>query len=231
MNMQTGKWIGGMRRESLRACRVLAGVLFLAAMPTRADLITITELNENNGNLYVEGESFTPSVNDGYAGPTPTNVYLTQFAVDTLAGYDPSTPVYLQIYSGFSTNGGPYGTPSGFLGSSTNSVVWPSGPANAIGTGTFLFNGLGLTYTHKYYALFSTSSNTPALTFRADVVDVSSPYAGGGLIVGNGSGPLEALGNTLPFAAVFDTVPEPTVAALVVWGLAGGLLLRRRSGR
>ena len=61
---------------------VAVGSLLVGTM-VRADTITITQTTLNGGNGGDQGQSFTPSVNDGYSGPTQTTVDLTQFTIES----------------------------------------------------------------------------------------------------------------------------------------------------
>ena len=210
---------------------MLVVALLLVGTVAQADPITITQNATGNGDLNSIGQSFTPNVNDGYAGsPTPTTVDLTQFTMQSYASwgtYD-DTPVYLSIYTGFSPEG-TYGAGVGFVGSSTNSVVWPNtNYTNAV----FSFDNLALNYATQYYALISTASGDGgALTGRVGLASLSSLYAGGDWIVISGGVPVEMSASDATFTATFQTVPEPSTLMLLGAGLVGLLAYAWRKRR
>ncbi len=216
----------------------------LAGASARAAVITITNEVAANAGVGSQGQSFTPSTNDGYAG-SPATVNLTQFTVGALFGDFQSSypdaqtnPIYLHIYSGFlyGSGNGQFGTPSGLLGISNNSHVWST--VSGLNTLTYTFDPIALTYSipTTYYALFSTSATTSGagLTNRATFNSGGSEsYTGGGGIVNQG--PTETTldaSNDMRFTATFDTVPEPSIFALfIVSGLALIMFRRNAGGR
>jgi uncharacterized delta-60 repeat protein len=111
--------------------------------------------------------------------------------------------VYLHIYSDW-TAGGTYGTPTGFVGSSTSSVTWPAPGAYA----TFSFNNLQLEYGHKYYALLSTTNTAGNLTAAPAALNTNNPYAGGNMVLKTTG---EYITADLGFTASFLAAPSWTV--------------------
>ena len=131
---------------------VVAGWLLVGAT-VRADTITITQNDHDTGSYSTEGASFTPSVNDAPPTPAPTTVDLTQYSMDVYGRSGRTDNYYLQIYTGITSSGG-----TGFVGSSTNGIVYPTADGGGSNVVTWSFNNLALNYTTKYYALFSTTS-------------------------------------------------------------------------
>ena len=189
---------------------VMAAWLLVGAPLQAADTITITQKAYNNGSNDGQGESFTPSVNDAPPSPAPTTVDLTQFTMQS-GGSDAATPVYLHIYTGWRADGSKYGAATGFVGSSTNSVVWP-----ASGWASFSFDNLALDYTTKYYALLSTTRKAGNLTGRAVLLTTENVYAGGGLIVSGAAGYEPSY--DLTFTASFTAASRARGTSIVGYG-------------
>jgi hypothetical protein len=186
------------------ACVAL--VTLMGASPACADLMYSIGNNTPPTMFFIQGQSFTPSIQGNRGVGTPTaspagTVFLTQFGFD----FDLSSPFgvpppVLYIY-GFEpseaqvSNGG-----QGSLGAGTH-----------IGGGVYAFDNLELPFSTKSFAVLPESRS---------IFDGSGhPYAGGvdlfpqGGVVREGNGDFDA-GFTATFTA---TVPEP--GSLLLFGI------------
>lgn len=146
---------------------------------------------------------------------------------------DASTPVYVDIYTGYAA-----GTFSGYLGSSTTGVAWSGTVQDQ--PYTFAFSGITLQNTTQYWFVFSEDGAEGEVSqFRAKVNtsgDNLTPGPGKGYLVNDtvqtiSASNAGALGQQdWGVAYTVAAVPEPSTLTLAGLGL-GLLLLRRRASQ
>jgi hypothetical protein len=163
--------------------------------------------------FFVEGESFTPSVQGNAGTGTPIaspsgTVLLTSFTIDFQNPATAPTPLYIYAFEPTVAEAA-VGTGSLATGSYAGGGVYDfSTPVN-------------LTFTTKYFAVLPTSASI----FDGDAVN----YPGGiDLYPQNGIVQEGALGQgvfDIGFAATFNVVPEPSTGALAFTSLLTLVLL------
>lgn len=139
---------------------------------------------------------------------------------------DANTPVFLDIYTGYDA-----GAFSGYVGSSSSSVIWadttPDQPFS------LAFASLTLQSNTKYWFVFSEDGLEGEISnFRAKLNtagDDLTPGAGKGYLVGDTAQAITQAGalQDWAFAYTVNVVPEPTAVSLVLVGLLGCWLRRR----
>lgn len=209
------------------ACVLVTLAALAGASPARADVMYSIGNNTPPTLFFIQGQSFTPSVQGNRGVGTPTaspagTVFLTQFSFD----FDPGSPFgvpppVLYIYAFEPTVAQVDGGGLGSLGVGVH-----------VGGGVYAFDNLEIPFNTKSFAVLPES--------RSIFDGAGNPYPGGvdlfpqGGIIAEGFGDFDA-GFTATF--VSTTVPEPTTLALFVTGalaLLGADGLRRKrpgSGR
>lgn len=155
----------------------------------------------------------------------PNDIQTPVFGTGARQLTDANTPVFIDIYMGYDA-----GAFSGYVGSSSSSVVWtdttPDQPFS------FAFAGLTLQTTTKYWFVFSEDGVEGEISnFRAKLNtsgDNLTPGAGKGYLVGDTAQAITQAGalQDWGFAYTVNVVPEPTVVSLALVGLLGFYLRR-----
>ncbi len=200
------------------------GLALCIAASLQAQVVISQPVGGNTGDDGNTGQSFTPSFHTS-GSFVDSHAYLTQFTfVVSSASALPSTPVFLDIFSG--------GVGIGLVDASINSLQWSTLGAGA--TATFNFSGtVALDVSTTYFAIFSDSPTAlveGGARAGRGIMFASDVYPGGFLIHDNsGIGSLDA-----QFTATFATapsVPEPSTYAVLLGLTVLGVALLRRRGR
>jgi hypothetical protein len=162
--------------------------------------------HQTSDTFFIQGQSFTPSVQGDRGSGTPTaspsgTVLLTQFSVDfNLTDFEPPPPpAVLYIYAFAPTVAQVDNNGQGSLGAGT--LIDPSG--------VYGFSDLELSFGQKYFAVLPASRS---------IYDIPDSYDGGADLFPQAGAVAEG-GFDAGFTATFTTVPGPSSLALLGAGI------------
>lgn len=160
----------------------------------------------------------------------PNDTTTPNFGTGTRQLTDANTPVFIDIYTAMPTAG----TFSGYVGSSSSSVVWSGTTANT--PYTLNFTGITLDSSTKYWFVFSEDNlDGDVSNFRLYVNTSGADTAAGsgkGYLVGDTAQALAQNGVVqdwgMAYTVDFTAIPEPSAVVLGLIGLGALTLLRFR---
>lgn len=159
---------------------------------------------------------------------TGQNQYLEQFALHTNVGGSSSTHNLTGTYGLdiYASSGGARGS---LLGSFTPTSISSQFTSGSSSYRTFTFNLLSsailIPHQSSIFLLFKPSTDTVPIYTHASGIGASSGFSVGGKLLSSGT--FYNVGSTLGTVSV-SSVPEPSALSLMVLGLGGLAILRRK---